>query len=583
MELLLPAGNFENLKIAIENGADAVYLGYKRFNARAKANNFDFKELKKAIEYCHKNGVKTYITLNTLIKNREIKDFLKTIDEVYLAGADAIILQEISFAKIIKQNYPDMEIHSSTQARLQNLENLEYIDRVILPRELKEEEIEEIQNNLEKNKKNIELELFVQGAMCFCISGLCLMSSFIGQRSGNRGICAQPCRKKYNDDYLMSMKDLSLIKKVKDIEKLNITSIKIEGRLRSKNYVKNVTQLYRKSLDGKEITNKDLEKVKIIFTRELTEGYYSDKKNRISKQNINFKDIEHEIYNYKNTKKPIQIKKRISKNINLNFENKKPSEKGFYVKVYNLKGIREALDFKKVKVIFYSIDKENIHQAIDLVHDAGKQLYAVLPSIVTDKEVEEYIEKINEINPDGVLVNSFAFKDKFENIIYEYGMNSFNDQDLEFYKKSIISPELSFKDLKEFKNKDFLTLVHGNVIVMTTRNPLPQKLKYDEKFTFPTIKAGEYTKVINSKQIAILDKILELKKEGIEQYYFDIHQNIRKWLDIYSRILDGDKLNCKKIGKGFTLGHFYKNVWFIKKQPKIIKIPKYLNIWFNLP
>ena len=211
--LLLPAGDFETLKQAVNNGADEIYLGVKQFNARATAKNFSFDELKEAIKYCHIRGVKVYVTLNILVKNKELNRFFDSLNNVYLANADGVIIQEVSFAKLIKKYFPDLEVHGSTQARINNLaaiNNLKYLDRVILSRELSKIEVDYIAKN-----SKIPIEMFVHGALCFCYSGLCLMSSMIGGRSGNRGMCAQPCRKKYNGKYPLSMKDLCLIDEVK--------------------------------------------------------------------------------------------------------------------------------------------------------------------------------------------------------------------------------------------------------------------------------------------------------------------------------------------------------------------------------
>ncbi|MBW2998686.1 U32 family peptidase [Candidatus Woesearchaeota archaeon] len=554
VELLLPAGNLENLKIAVENGADAVYLGIKRFNARVKAGNFSISELKKVIDYAHENGVRVYVTLNTLIKNNEIEDFFKSVQEIYLAGADAVIIQEISFAKVIKENFPDLEVHASTQARIQNLKELKYFDRIILPRELSKEEIIEIKNN-----SNLPIEIFVHGALCFCISGLCLMSSVIGRRSGNRGICAQPCRKKYNDDYLMSMKDLSLIKKIKEIKSIGVESVKIEGRLRSKEYVKYVTQVYRKALDGKEITNQDVKKLESVFNRKYTGGFYSKDEEKISPQNIKYKEINHEIHQFQNIKPEIKIKERISKQISIPQLNEKKSNLGFYVKVENIEGVKQAIRFENVNTIFYYVDKKDVVEAKKIIKETNKKFYLALPTIMNDSDINYYKKKIETINPDGLLINSYNFPTKLDTI-YDYGINAFNDYDLELFGKSMISPELSIDDLKQFKNKDFLVLVHGNLTVMTTKNPLPQKLKYDEKFTFPVKKEKDYYKILNAKEIAILDNVKILKQNGINQYFFDLDKNVKKWLDIYTKILNGEKLNFKKLGKGFTLGHFNKGV-----------------------
>jgi len=546
-ELLIPAGNRENLEVAVNNGADAVYLGLKKFNARTKAGNFSLEELKEAVSYCHSKGVRVYVTLNTLVKNNELKEFFNLVEEVYSIGVDAIIMQEISFASIIKKYLPDMEIHASTQARLQNLSGLKNIDRVILPRELSKKEIENI-------SKIMPVEIFVQGALCFCVSGLCLMSSFIGGRSGNRGLCAQPCRKKYNGEYLMSMKDLSLIEKIK---KLNVKSIKIEGRLRSKKYVEIVTKVYRKALD-KGIDEKDLAYLKSAFNRELTEGFYSNADKKTAQHNLKF-DAKEINYEYVNNKKPIVIK-REKKKIQFERKEKEAKEKGFYVKCHNLKGIRESCEFEKVKIIFYYIDNKNVNDAIKICQENNKKIYLYLPTLINDKEVEEYVKKVEKIKPDGVLINSFGFKNKFENTIYDYGMNVFNDRDLEFYGRSVISPELNVSELGEFVNKDFLVLVQGDVVVMTTKNKLPGMIKDEKEYKFVVEKEKDYYQIFNSKQIALLDEVIELEKKGITQFYLDLKSNTRKWLDIYSRILSGETLNLKKIGKGYTKGHYERGI-----------------------
>jgi hypothetical protein len=193
---------------------------------------------------------------------------------------------------------------------------------------------------------------------------------------------------------------------------------------------------------------------------------------------------------------------------------------------------------------------------------SNKKFYVYLPTLINDSDIEKYIAKVREINPDGVLINSQNVSQHFSDydVIHDYGLNVFNDYDLKYYGKSIISPELSFKDLSCFKNKNFLTLVHGNLNVMTTKNPLPKKLKYDERFTFPVVQEKDYFRVLNSRQIGLLDKILLLKDAGITQYYFDLSSRAGKWLDIYTRIINGEKLNFKKIGKGLTFGHFDKGV-----------------------
>ena len=196
IELLAPVGSFEALKAAVQNGANAVYLGGKSFGARASADNFDREELKEAVKYCHIRGVRLFITVNTLIKQNEVEDFIEYIKFLYDIDIDALIVQDIGMAMMIKKLLPDFELHASTQMAAHSLEDVQYLksigfDRVVLARELTIEEIKEI-----CDKSNVDIEVFVHGALCVCYSGQCLMSSMIGNRSGNRGRCAQPCRQK---------------------------------------------------------------------------------------------------------------------------------------------------------------------------------------------------------------------------------------------------------------------------------------------------------------------------------------------------------------------------------------------------
>ncbi len=258
IELLSPVGNFECLKAAVQNGADSVYFGCNSFNARASASNFDLEELKKAIEYAKLRGVKTNLTLNTLIKDDEFIDAFEIAKKAYQFGIDAIIVQDLGLAKKLISAFPDLPIHGSTQMTIHNLNGvLELQDlgfkRVVLSRELSTDEIEYISKN-----SDIELECFIHGALCISYSGQCLFSSMIGGRSGNRGKCAQPCRlpyellennKKIDEGNLLSPRDLCGLEYIPFFIKTGITCLKIEGRMKSPEYVATVTKIYRKYLD----------------------------------------------------------------------------------------------------------------------------------------------------------------------------------------------------------------------------------------------------------------------------------------------------------------------------------------------
>ena len=259
-ELLSPVGDFECLKAAVQNGANAVYLGASNFNARARATNFNDDNLIEAIDYAHSRGVKVNLTLNTLIKNNEFEDAVSLAIKAYNLGVDAIIIQDLGLAYFLSQNYPDIPLHASTQMTVHNLKGTQELlnsgfSRVVLSRELTIDEIKNIKNNIDG-----EIEVFVHGALCISYSGQCLMSSMIGGRSGNRGLCAQPCRLPYelidkntkqlvDKGYLLSPRDLCSIEYLPYLIKAGIDSFKIEGRLKNPTYVATITRIYRKYID----------------------------------------------------------------------------------------------------------------------------------------------------------------------------------------------------------------------------------------------------------------------------------------------------------------------------------------------
>ena len=281
VELLAPAGSYDAFIAAVENGANAVYLGGKLFNARANASNFDLDELKKIVEYAHLRNVKIHLTLNTLLNDSELKPALEFAFEIYKIGVDAVIVQDLGLAKILHEYIPNLPLHASTQLSTHSLEGVEELakigfSRVVLARELSIEEIKYICENTKT-----EIEIFAHGAQCICYSGQCLMSSMIGDRSGNRGKCAQPCRLPYElikkntngnnsnlgEDYLLSPKDLSTLNILKELP--NVACLKIEGRMKSPEYVATVTSIYRKYLDNLEskVSKDDDTNLKQIFNR----------------------------------------------------------------------------------------------------------------------------------------------------------------------------------------------------------------------------------------------------------------------------------------------------------------------------
>ena len=277
MELLAPAGGREALIAAVQNGADAVYLGAGAFNARRSADNFEGDGLKWAVDYCHARGVGVHVTVNTMVRQEELPLLEKTVAEIYESGADAFIVQDLGVAEICRAVAPGMVLHASTQMAVHNAAGVEYLARrgfarVVLAREMEFEEIRRCAG------LGAELEAFVHGALCVSCSGQCLMSSMIGGRSGNRGQCAQPCRLPYRVEnqtgYRLSPRDLMGLPLLESYRQAGVDSLKVEGRLKRPEYVAVVTRAYRRALDGQTPGPEDVEELKQIFNRGgFTQGY----------------------------------------------------------------------------------------------------------------------------------------------------------------------------------------------------------------------------------------------------------------------------------------------------------------------
>lgn len=277
MEILAPAGSLEALKAGIACGANAIYLGGKELNARRSANNFDDSELEDAIAYAHVRGVKIYLAMNIILLESEFEEAEKAILSAARMGVDAIIVQDLAVASLVKERVPSMEIHASTQMSVHNLEGVQVLQqlgfsRAVLARELTEQEITYIAKNSE-----IELEVFVHGALCMSVSGQCYLSSMIGERSGNRGTCAQPCRlplKTEYSEYALSLKDLSIIDKLQYLESIGIASAKIEGRMKRPEYVAAAVTACKNACKG---TFVDMDTLQSVFSRDgFTNGYFSE-------------------------------------------------------------------------------------------------------------------------------------------------------------------------------------------------------------------------------------------------------------------------------------------------------------------
>lgn len=287
-ELLAPAGNLETLKIAIANGADAVYLGLEQFNARANIENFNLDNLEEGVNYAHLFGVKIYLAINILFKDDEFNQVLETIEKALHIGVDALIVQDIGLANVVRKKFPSAQLHASTQMGVSNLEGAKFLAengfcRIVLARETSLSEIKRIKDNLD-----VEIEYFVQGALCVSYSGNCYLCSMLAGASGNRGKCKQFCRLPYQmnfdgitkQGYLLSAKDISMLGKLKSMAEAGVDSFKIEGRARRAGYVGECVKIYRKALDNNfTYSQQDIQDLKKSFNRgDFIEGYFSGEK-----------------------------------------------------------------------------------------------------------------------------------------------------------------------------------------------------------------------------------------------------------------------------------------------------------------
>jgi len=633
VELLLPVGNESCLRAAVNNGADAVYLGLNKFNARRSADNFNDKSLFSAINYCHKRDVKVYVALNTLIKNDELAEYFRLINVAYSAKADAIIIQDQCLIPLIKRNFPDLAIHLSTQATTVNSYSIpDDINRVILARGLSLEEVT-------SHSKKISAEVFVHGALCFSYGGQCLFSSLVGGRSGNRGLCAQPCRMIYNNKYLLSTMDLCLLPKIPELIKAGVVSFKVEGRMRRPLYVATVARIYRKYIDTYyagtfSVDEEDIDDLKLVFNREFTTGFgFNDDiidsrkpmnrgiflgpfeqgklklraslklgdgvgiwtrgsvtgytVNKIIKDGANVKEafsgdtVEIDSKGaqdgepvYKTSSadmrfelgdeiKPINADIKKSKIILPQFDpisNK--SNVKIFVKVYNKKSALAA-DKAGADVIYYDILKKDCNEVKSLLEHA--QFFTYTPRILSDKQLVEIADKVKKVNPEGVLVGNrglLKFLNKYT-LHLDYSFNCFNDIDLNCYSGiPIISPELNFKEIVALKNKRFIVSVHGNIVLMNSK----QKLKAPELVDaggrhFKVRNNHGITEILNSKHMGLFNKARDYVRAGIKYFFIDLEKDVDKFIRIYRKILNFEPFDDNKIKRGYTTGHFDRGVY----------------------
>lgn len=425
-ELLAPVGSFEKLKAAVYSGADAVYFGFKKFSARKNAQNFDLSEILEVVRFCHDFGVKAYVTLNTIVNDVEIEEVKSIICQLKEMGVDALIIQDLGILNVVKQVAPDFKIHASTQMSVHSLSGVRFLrelgfSRVVVAREMTLSEIEEV------CKENIEIEVFVHGALCYCVSGQCLMSSMLGGRSANRGECAQPCRLPFSVSNPptpdLSLKDLCAIDVLDSLKEVGVHSFKIEGRMKRPEYVAAATIAYRKKIDGFSVDKNDLLNV---FSRSgFTNGYINNQRGRDMfgvrrKEDMATKDLYSKIK--ENYRRPLQ-------RFNINVEIFVKKEKPICLRVSDQFGMVEVLGNVPEEAKTISLNEDRLRECFGKL---GGTIYK-LRQIRVDVDCGLYVSNshLNELKKSAVLKLSRNHLNNNSGIIikHDYEIRNFFQKD----------------------------------------------------------------------------------------------------------------------------------------------------------
>lgn len=546
MKIVAPAGNMERFYSAISATADEIYLGLKGFGARRNAENFTVEELKQAIDYAHLRGSRIFLTLNTIMTNREIELLYTTLKDLYNYGLDAIIVQDLGYAEYLHKNFPSIEIHGSTQMTVANYYEINYLKelgfkRIVLPRELSFEEIKEIREHTD-----MELEVFVSGSLCISFSGNCYMSSFIGGRSGNRGMCAQPCRKEYKTScgeksYFLSPKDqLYGLDEIKKLQEIGVESIKVEGRMKDVSYVYETVSYFRSLING---INKE-EKTPKLFNRGYSKGYFYD----------NDKTIMNKDYSYNIGEKIGEV---IGKNIRLDedvvsgdgitFVSKDYKNLGgIYINKIAYKNEKLVLTFPEgTKYIFRNYNKR-------LNDEISKKLKS------TDKKLEinfDFIAKLNE-----KLILKIYLEDENGNRILD--LEEVSETLTQKAQKRAISEEDIKEKLSEIGDSEF-----------TVKNI---KIDIDKNIFIPL---SELKNIKRNAVEKFREKILsyfrrdldcELKENNQKYFKLEIEKDEPKDLEIRVIVSNEEQKNfLERIKNEYNIREIYYRTYDIAKQSKL--------------
>lgn len=529
-ELLAPAGSFEAAKAAIKAGADAIYVGGRMLNARMNARNFTDSELEECVRLCHGRGIKLYVTVNTAVYDKELKEAVAYLDTLYKLGVDALIVSDIGLVSLIKDRYPDMELHASTQASGHSLRCAQAFakmgfSRMVCARELSKSEIKEL-----CEKSPIEIEQFVHGAMCVSQSGQCLASAVMGGRSGNRGVCAQPCRMKYNGSYPLSLKDMCLAEHMTELMESGVASLKLEGRMKSPAYVYEVVSIYHRLLDeARNASKEEMRTLAGIFSRGgFTDGYYTE---RISKDMLGVRS-ETDKSATASTKTAFKDIGRRLPTITVN--DRTPNGEIAYVKPPKKQPAGKPIltaRFQSAEQICGADTFSHIYLPLEK-YERGACDGVVLPPSVFGSQDKKFISDLERAVSLGATEAIICHVGQIE-IAKSYGLNVhgdcrlnvFNSSTARFYTESglrdvILSPELTLPQMRDI-NAPKAAIVYGKFPIMLLTKPVSADNLTDKTgVTFQVIKENGRDILLNSVPIYMADKQKDLDAYGIRGRHF---------------------------------------------------------------
>ena len=578
-ELLSPAGNMECLKAAILAGCDAIYLGGYKFGARTYAGNFTNEEIIEAINYAHLYKVKIYVTVNTIIYENEVKEFMEYVDFLYRNNVDALIIQDIGMLDLVRKTYPNFELHASTQMHIHNLEGVKLarklgVKRCVIARETDFNTIKNIKENT-----GAELEVFVHGALCISYSGQCLMSSLIGGRSGNRGSCAGSCRLQYDfinnnqklnkDKYILSTKDLNSLENIGKLIEIGVDSLKLEGRMKSPAYVYTVTSLYRKAIDsyletGKvKIDETELNNLRKIFNRKFTKGFLFNEENNnfINPYRPNHLGIEiGKVIDVKGNNAIIKLSDTLSINDGIRFvgkndtglvltsmfKNGKKIDTAYKNDIVSIK-IKDEVKINSIvlKTTDYKLNKEIENK---LKEETRKVAINGIINLYIGKPVELILkdeENIVEVTGNVVekSINAPISKQKIEEQLKKLGSTiyEFNNLEINMDENTFIS----IKELNELR-RNAVDILNGKRI--TKRNYIKEEynievpnFEKEEKYSIQ-INSLEQYKMIKDKNydIIYIDDLDTYKSINDERKILKLERVVNEYQNYNNELLVGE-------------------------------------------